>query len=126
MKYFKQYPVTLRHFLDKPDYAAVAGYDFNFFDCMAFTADRYFDFLKTRDWLFWLDTEIRELPSTILSLVAMTILTILPPLIFPLFSLVTYIDCRIKISQPMTPIRDSNITDWLRRDYVQNNRNSTP
>lgn len=31
--------LTLRHFIDRPARAAAASYEFNYLDCMAYTAD---------------------------------------------------------------------------------------
>lgn len=33
--------MTLKHFLDRPLWAAAAGYDFNYMDCMSYTANAY-------------------------------------------------------------------------------------
>lgn len=115
MKYFKQYPVTLRHFLDRPVYAAAAGYDFNFFDCMAYTAHAYVKFLKDYDWLFWLDAEVRELPMTVVILITMFFVAVTTPFIYPVYGVVTYVMCRRAQKVQHTEIIDRNITGWLMR-----------
>ncbi|HEJ9542887.1 hypothetical protein [Proteus terrae] len=113
MKYYKQYPVTLKHFLHRPVWATVAGYDFNFIDCMAYTADAYAEYMKTRNWLFWLDSEIRELPITILMLSFMLFIALSTPFIYPLYSIATYINCKRSRKKEITEIVDANLSRWL-------------
>lgn len=115
MKYFKKYPVTLRHFIDRPIYAAAAGYDFNLFDCMAFTAHTYVKFLKDSKWFFWLDTEIRELPFTAITLFTMIFIAVTTPFIYPIYGVATYVMCRRIQKVQHTEIIDRNITGWLMR-----------
>lgn len=114
MKYYKQYPVTFRHFLHRPTWAATAGYDFNFIDCMAYVADSYSEYMKTRDWLFWLDSEIRELPITLLMLFFMLSIALSTPFLYPFYSIVTYINCKRSKKDEITEIVDTNISVWLR------------
>lgn len=114
MKYYKQYPVTFRHFLHRPTWAATAGYDFNFIDCMAYVADSYSEYMKTRDWLFWLDSEIRELPMTLLMLFFMLSIALSTPFLYPFYSIVTYINCKRSKKDEITEIVDTNISVWLR------------
>ncbi len=33
--------MTFKHFLDRPLWAAAAGYDFNYMDCMSYAANAY-------------------------------------------------------------------------------------
>ncbi len=115
MKYFKQYPVTLRHFFDRPAYAAAAGYDFNFFDCMAFTAHKYVECMSSYNWFFWLDTEIRELPFTAVTLLTMIFIAVTTPFIYPVYGVATYVMCRRAKKVKHTEIIDRNITGWLMR-----------
>lgn len=114
MKYYKQYPVTFRYFLHRPTWAATAGYDFNFIDCMAYVADSYSEYMKTRDWLFWLDSEIRELPITLLMLFFMLSIALSTPFLYPFYSIVTYINCKRSKKDEITEIVDTNISVWLR------------
>lgn len=115
MKYFKQYPVTLRHFVDRPVLAAAAGYDFNFIDCMAYTAHQYAFCMKSYNWFFWLDTEIRELPLTAIKLLAMLFVTVTTPFIYPAYSVIVYFICKKYQKVKHTEIIDRNITGWLMR-----------
>ncbi|HEM8306971.1 MULTISPECIES: hypothetical protein [Providencia] len=114
MRYYKQYPVTFKHFLHRPTWAATAGYDFNFIDCMAYVADSYSEYMKTRDWLFWLDSEIRELPMTLLMLFFMLSIALSTPFLYPFYSIVTYINCKRSEKDEITEIVDTNISVWLR------------
>ncbi|NIH21833.1 hypothetical protein HBM99_13775 [Providencia heimbachae] len=114
MKYYNQYPVTLKHFLHRPCWAAAAGYDFNFIDCMAYTVNAYSEYMKTRDWLFWLDSEIRELPMTLLMLFFMLFIALSTPFLYPFYSIATYINCKRSRKDEITEIVDTNLSVWLR------------
>ncbi|KMJ44675.1 hypothetical protein AB204_12940 [Xenorhabdus khoisanae] len=67
MRYYKQYPVMLEHYLDNPTWAVIAGYDYTFGDVICFQLNRFLATIKyvfSRDALDdFLDYEIRELPD---------------------------------------------------------------
>lgn len=76
--------LTLKHFLNRPTWAAAAGYDFNYLDCMAFTADKYDAvFSALADVCYELpSTEVRDLPLMLVVLIAALAGIVVWPLIF--------------------------------------------
>lgn len=87
--------LTFKHFMDRPSWAAAAGYDFNIIDCLSYSAKRFgctdvMDLLEDTG-----DIELRQviwkLPVNIL---AMCIL-IAWPFVFWLQGILIYIRCRI-------------------------------
>lgn len=112
--------LTLKHFLDKPTWAAAAGYEFNYLDCMAFMADRYSAITSAlRDVLCDLpDTTVRDLPLMVLTLIAAASGMVLWPLIFWLVALPLWIRCRqhrrrYHLGADMTEIARRNLDGWL-------------
>ena len=111
--------LTLRHFLDNPTWAAADGYDFNYFDCMAYTARQY-------DGVFaairgvadnFLDTEVRELPFVLAVLLIALLGVIVWPLIFWLTAIWIWIRCRhhrkkYHLGCGMTAIARKNLDTW--------------
>lgn len=120
--------ITFKHFLDRPSWAAAAGYDFNYFDCLSYSAQRFrfVDVLELLDETG--DIELREviwkLPINIL---ALTIL-IAWPLIYWVSSIPLYVKCRLvkrKYAGNKRPERvEINLRNWLQNfDRSQRNDN---
>lgn len=112
--------LTLKHFFDRPTWAAAAGYEFNYLDCMAFMAGRYSTITSAlRDVLCdLLDTTVRELPLMVLTIIAAASGVVVWPLIFWLVALPLWVRCRQhrrKYHQGvgMTEIARRNLDVWL-------------
>ncbi|MEH4988132.1 hypothetical protein PO461_11940 [Enterobacter asburiae] len=88
--------LTLRHFIDRPTWAAAAGYDFNFLDCMAYTADLYCLVLSTLRSICaeFPYTEVRELPLGLVNLFVSIALSITWPLVFWIIAIPVWLKCR--------------------------------
>ncbi|HEM8556157.1 TPA: hypothetical protein U2Q34_000182 [Citrobacter koseri] len=114
--------LTLQHFLDKPTWAAADGYNFNYFDCMAYTAAQYdCVFLAVRRVAEnFLDTELRELPFVLLVLFVALIGVIVWPLTFWLTAIWIWLRCKhhrqkYQHGNGMKDIARSNLDNWKRR-----------
>lgn len=87
--------LTLRHFLDRPAWAAAAGYKFNILDCMAYSACLYENVisgLRNVSSAF-LDQQVRELPAFLLAWIALLMGAIVWPLTFWLLGIVLWFRC---------------------------------
>lgn len=111
--------LTLKHFLDNPTWAAADGYDFNYFDCMSFTAKQYDAvFLSLRGVAeIFLDTEVRELPGVLAVLLIALIGVIVWPLTFWLIAIWIWVRCKhhrkkYHIGNGMTDIARKNLDAW--------------
>lgn len=111
--------LTLRHFIDRPTWAAAAGYDFNFIDCMAYAADLYGNmFIALKDVCRdFLDTEVRELPLMLAIIVAAVSGVFVWPLIFWIVAIPVWFKCKrmrrkYQFEDGMTDIAENNIEQW--------------
>ncbi|MEG6249524.1 hypothetical protein UXO05_02785 [Enterobacter ludwigii] len=113
--------LTLRHFIDCPTWAAAAGYEFNYLDCMAYTADLYglaFSVLRCAASNF-LGTEVHELPFVLMNIVGAICAVIFWPLIFWLVAIPVWLKCksmrrRYQFGEAMTEIARGNLEQWQR------------
>lgn len=113
--------LTLRHFIDRPTWAAAAGYEFNYLDCMAYTADFYglmFSALRNAGSDF-LDTSVRDLPIVLLAVIAALCGVFAWPLIFWLVAIPVWMKCksmrrRYQFGGAMTEIARGNLEQWQR------------
>lgn len=113
--------LTLKHFMDRPTWAAAAGYQFNYLDCMAHTANLYGNvFLALRQaCIGFPDTEVRELPLVMIVLVIAIAGIIVWPLIFWIVAIQVWLKCRrmrqrYHLSDGMTDVAKNNLAVWLR------------
>ncbi|WP_050157007.1 hypothetical protein, partial [Yersinia enterocolitica] len=108
-------------FLDRPTWAAAAGYDFNIIDCMSYAAARYGDIWSTlRDHILdFPDIEVREVPLSILIMFAGLFGVVVYPFIFWIFGIFHYIRCRKHrakyFGQPQPEIVQANLRNWLNK-----------
>ncbi|CFQ96826.1 hypothetical protein [Yersinia frederiksenii] len=113
--------LTLKHFLDRPTWAAAAGYDFNIIDCMSCAAARYGDIWSTlRDHILdFPDIEVREVPLSMLIMLAGLFGIVVYPFIFWIFGIFYYIRCRKHrakyFGQPQPEIVQINLRNWLKK-----------
>ncbi|MER1507551.1 hypothetical protein KC847_20495 [Enterobacter hormaechei] len=113
--------LTLRHFIDRPTWAAAAGYEFNYLDCMAYTADFYGHmFLVLRNaGIDFLDTSVRDLPIVLVAVIAALCGVFVWPLIFWLVAIPVWLKCksmrrRYRSGDAMTEIARVNLERWQR------------
>ena len=113
--------LTLKHFMYRPTWAAAAGYQFNYFDCMAHTANLYGNvFAALRDvYVGFPDTEVRELPGVIIVLIAAIAGIIVWPLIFWVVAIQVWLKCRrmrrrYHFGDDMTDVAKNNLAVWMR------------
>ena len=113
--------LTLRHFIDRPTWAAAAGYEFNYLDCMAYTADFYGNmFLVLRNaGIDFLDTSVRDLPIVLVAVIAALCGVFVWPLIFWLVAVPVWLKCksmrrRYRSGDAMTEIARVNLERWQR------------
>lgn len=113
--------LTLKHFFDRPTWAAAAGYDFNFIDCLSFSAGQY-----DRIWgaladvcFEFPDTSVRELPLMLVVTIAAITGVIVWPFIFWALAVPLWFKCRrvqkkYQHEGGMSEIASANIKRWKR------------
>ncbi|PHM68835.1 hypothetical protein [Xenorhabdus kozodoii] len=106
--------ITFKHFLDRPLWAAVAGYDFNIIDCLSVAACRCFS-IPVNIWDELLDLEIRQIFSAIIVAAAGLFCVFIYPLIFWVFGIGLYFNCKryvkkYKTDKPQIVI--DNLNKW--------------
>ncbi|GKV89300.1 hypothetical protein [Pectobacterium carotovorum] len=110
--------LTFRHFIDKPTWAAADGYNFNFIDCLAFSAkliDPWYMIKSLASEV--LDTELRDIYVVPIYLGSM-LLAISWPLIFWVVSIPLWIKCKRwqrKYKHEMNDTARENLDAWRRR-----------
>lgn len=110
--------LTLKHFFDRPTWAAAAGYQFNYFDCLSHAACSYDEIVRA---LFGVvaslpDTTIREFPLAVLWMVAAAAGVIIWPLTFWVFAIWFWFHCKKyqrKYRNHMSDTTRENIRVWL-------------
>ncbi|PBI79623.1 hypothetical protein A9993_07675 [Rahnella victoriana] len=109
--------ITFKHFLDRPSWAAAAGYDFNVFDCLSYSAQK-FGFADVLDLLEDTgDIELRQafwkLPVNALAMIVL----LSWPLIFWVNGIMVYIKCRLTkrnyAGSKRTERVEINLRNWL-------------
>ena len=113
--------MTLKHFLDRPLWAAAAGYDFNYMDCMSCTANAYdHSFILLFNSLRILpETEVGELHLWLLGFIAAVVGIAVWPFIFWLVAVVVWFKCKTYrkkyfLGDGMTDIAKMNIVEWTK------------
>lgn len=112
--------LTLKHFLDRPKWAAAAGYEFNYIDCMAFTAARYDTFFSLfLDVIYeFPSTEVSELPLWLARFIATVAGIVIWPFIFSIIAFPVWMSCRkyrkkYHFGTGMNDIARKNLSNWL-------------
>lgn len=113
-------PITFRHFQDNPYWAAAAGYDFNYFDCLSVSAQVIFNIAhNTWDEFVELpDTEVRWLPLFTIRIALSILMMAMLTFTYPIFAIAIHIRCRAgrkkyKGSHSNTVTNNMNI--WIRQ-----------
>lgn len=112
--------ITFKHFQDNPTWAAAAGYDFNYFDCLSVAciattnvANNIID-----EFLDFPDYQVRELPAFFVKVSVATALLFILLFAYPLLAVFVYVRCKHsqkKYSGEHTDITSQNMRVWLRR-----------
>lgn len=114
--------ITFNHFMDNPSWAAAAGYDFNFIDCISASAQCTFNIgsnLKD-DILDLPDTEVRDLPAFIIKMTIGLFLLAAMVFCYPIFAIAIHIRCksmRKKYKDDFSEIVSHNLRVWARQVY---------
>ena len=93
--------ITFKHFQDNPTWAAAAGYDFNYFDCLSVA-----------------DYQVRDLPAFFVKVSVATALLFILLFAYPLLAVFVYVRCKHsqkEYSGEHTDITSQNMRVWLRR-----------
>lgn len=111
--------LTLKHFLDRPVWAAAAGYDFNYMDCLSYTACRYDQiFSALRDVMVeFPETPVKELPLMLLVVIAACAGVVVWPFIFWIVGIAVWFGCKKyqwKYRQHTPERVRENLAIWLR------------
>lgn len=113
-------PITFRHFQDNPYWAAAAGYDFNYFDCLS-ASTQVMSNVASGAWdevVALPDTEVRYLPAFTIKVTMATILLAILTFSYPILALVIHMRCktgREKYKGPHNSTVTNNMNVWLRR-----------
>lgn len=114
--------LTLKHFFDNPTWAAAAGYDFNYLDCMSFAADKYSDVIHSLIDVLkaFPETEVRELPFVLVVLTAAIAGVVVWPLIFWLAAFPLWLRCKqhrrkYHYGTEMNDTARNNLALWINR-----------
>lgn len=109
--------LTLKHFFDRPTWAAAAGYNFNVIDCMSEAANRIDIFRGIWGLICEMpDIELRHIWMLPFNLFVCA-LALFWPFIYPVFGLILYFKCKRtarKYQKEMPDIVRNNIDGWLR------------
>jgi len=112
--------LTLKHFFDRPTWAAVAGYNFNIIDCMSEAANRIN--ISQAMWALLCeipDIEVREIWKVPFNLIV-CVIALFWVFIYPFAGLAMYFRCKRAVKKyPLRsewpPIVEKNISGWLRK-----------
>lgn len=111
-------PITFRHFQDNPYWAAAAGYDFNYFDCLSVSIDGLFGSASCAiDELKYLpETEVRELHGFLIKFSLHALVAALLVFLYPLLAIAIHIRCtngRKKYSEEHEDTVKMNMKRWI-------------
>lgn len=114
--------ITFKHFMDKPSWAAAAGYDFNFIDCISASAQWPFNIGSSlRDDILGIpDAEVRDLPAFMVKLVIGLFILATMVFCYPIFAIAIYIKCknmRKKYKDDFSEIVSHNLRAWAIQVY---------
>lgn len=110
--------LTLKHFFDRPTWAAAAGYDFNFIDCMSEAINRL---AITKGVVSLIkeipDIELRSAAWALPLSLACILIAMLWPFLYPILAIHTYVKCKFYAKKYRTQKPErvaTNIAVWLR------------
>lgn len=111
--------LTLKHFFDRPSWAAAAGYDFNFIDCMSEAANRINVFQGICQMVADIPhLELREAWYGLPLRIVLIPVALSWPLIFWVFAIHTYLKCKRARNEWLgtnDPVVINNIEVWKAR-----------
>ncbi|MCK6919661.1 hypothetical protein L8Q54_15445 [Enterobacter kobei] len=123
MMIFSRYgEITFRHFQDNPAWAAAAGYDFNFIDCVSASAQCTSNIASNLldEIAEFPDAEVRYIPVFIIKLSVGSLLLFAMIFAYPLFALVIFFRCKSmkrKYKDDYSDIVDHNLRTWAHHVY---------
>lgn len=110
--------LTFRHFIDRPKWAAAAGYNFNFIDCLSFCATIIEPWNGVKECSSAIpDIELREIYLLPVYLAAIAFCT-LWPLIFWVMAPAVWVKCKShqkKYKGSKSEIVEKNLAAWKRK-----------
>lgn len=114
--------ITFKHFTDNPSWAAAAGYDFNFVDCISASAHCTFNISShlTDDLRDLPNTEVRDLPAFIVKMVIGLLLLSAMTFGYPIFAVAIFIRCKImkrKYKDDFSETVSHNLSTWVSQVY---------
>lgn len=121
--------ITFTHFMDNPSWAAAAGYDFNFIDCISASVHCTFNIgSNMKDDLLELpDTEVRDLPAFMVKLLIGLFLLWAMLFCYPIFAIAIFIRCksmRKKYKDDFNETVSHNLRTWAARVYRRSYANT--
>ncbi len=120
--------ITFRHFQDNPAWAAAAGYDFNFIDCVAASAQCTANIAQNllQEIIELPDTEVRYVPVFIIKITAGLLLLFSMIFAYPLFAVAIFYRCKSmkrKYKDDYSATVNQNLRTWANHVYRRNAKN---
>ncbi|MGR7336754.1 hypothetical protein ACU6ZE_10675 [Klebsiella aerogenes] len=120
--------ITFRHFQDNPAWAAAAGYDFNFIDCVSASAQCTSNIAKNLldEIAEFPNAEVRYIPVFIIKLSVGSLLLFTMIFAYPLFALAIFFRCKSmkrKYKNNYSDIVARNLSTWASRVYLRGLKN---
>ncbi len=114
--------ITFNHFMDNPSWAAAAGYDFNFIDCISASAQCVFNIggNLANEILDIPDAEVRELPAFMIKMLLGSLILAVMVFCYPIFAIAIYFRCKSmtrKYKDDYSEIVSHNLRFWQQRVY---------
>lgn len=120
--------ITFSHFQDNPAWAAAAGYDFNFIDCVSASAQCTSNIAKNLldEIAEFPNAEVRYIPVFIIKLSVGSLLLFTMIFAYPLFALAIFFRCKSmkrKYKNNYSDIVARNLSTWASRVYLRGLKN---
>lgn len=120
--------ITFRHFQDNPAWAAAAGYDFNFIDCIAASAQCTSNIARRLldEIAEFPDAEVRYVPFFIIKLSLSSLLLFAMIFSYPIFAVFVFFRCKAmkhKYKDDYSDIVDHNLRTWAYQVYIRSLKN---
>jgi hypothetical protein len=114
--------ITFKHFQDNPAWAAAAGYDFNFIDCISASAQCTSNIANNLldEVVEFPDAEVRYVPVFIIKLSIGSLLLFAMMFAYPIFAVFVFFRCkamRRKYKDDYSDIVRHNLSTWARNVY---------
>lgn len=123
MMIFSRYgEITFRHFQDNPAWAAAAGYDFNFIDCVSASAQCTANIARNLldEIAEFPDAEVRYAPIFIIKVFVGSLMLFVMMFAYPLFAVAIFFRCKSvkrKYRDDYSDTVNHNLRTWASRVY---------